>query len=95
MLQADRDNPFVVAVGQMLGVNHSTVARAVATRPIEALEDRPRPGQEPGTIAEAKACLVSPARRTPKEPGYPSELRTTRRLARHARGFGQTPWPFT
>jgi hypothetical protein len=73
-------------------VHHQTVqhcvARAVSVGPFEALEDRPRPGREPSTSAEAKVWLVSLACRKLTELGYPHELRTTRPLARHARNHG-------
>jgi transposase len=92
MLLAYRDNPSFFAVGQALGVHHQTVQRcverAVAIGPIEALEDRPRPGKEPSTTAEAKAWLVSLACEKPKDLGYPHELWTTRLLASHARDHG-------
>ena len=92
MLLAYRDDPSFFAVGQALGVHHQTVQRcverAVAIGPIEALDDRPRPGKEPSTTAEAKAWLVSLACQKPKELGYPHELWTTRLLARHARDHG-------
>jgi transposase len=92
MLLAYRDNLSFFAVGQALGVHHQTVQRcverAVAVGPFEALDDRPRPGKEPTTTAEAKAWLVSLACQKPKEIGYPHELWTTRLLARHARNHG-------
>jgi transposase len=92
MLLAYRDDPSFFAVGQALGVHHQTVQRcverAVAIGPIEALEDRPRPGKEPSTTAEAKAWLVSLACEKPKDLGYPHELWTTRLLASHARDHG-------
>ena len=53
-----------------------------------ALDDRPRPGQEPTITVEAKAWLTSLACRKAKELGYPHELWTTRLLARHAREHG-------
>jgi transposase len=92
MLLAYRDDPSFFAVGQALGVHHQTVQRcverAVAFGPMEALDDRPRPGKEPTTTADAKAWLVSLACQKPKELGYPHELWTTRLLARHARENG-------
>lgn len=92
MLLAYRDEPSFFAVGQALGLHHQTVQRcverAVAVGPMEALDDRPRPGREPSTTAEAKAWLVSLACQKPKELGYPHELWTTRLLARHARDHG-------
>jgi hypothetical protein len=73
-------------------VHHQTaqrcVERALVCGPIEALEDRPRPGKERSIPAEAKARLVALACHKPKEPGYPHELWTTRLLARHAREHG-------
>jgi transposase len=94
MLLAYRDDPSFFAVGQALGVHHQTVQRcverAVAFGPMEALDDRPRPGREPTTTADAKAWLVSLACQKPKELGYPHELWTTRLLARHARQHGPT-----
>jgi transposase len=82
MLLAYRDDPSFFAVGQALGVHHQTVQRcverAVAFGPMEALDDRPRPGREPTTTADAKAWLVSLACQKPKE------------LARHARQHGPT-----
>jgi transposase len=92
MLLAYRDDPSFFAVSQALGVHHQTVQRcverAVAFGPMEALDDRPRPGREPTTTADAKAWLVSLACQKPKELGYPHELWTTRLLARHAREHG-------
>ena len=81
MLLAYREHPSFFAVGQKLGVHHQTVQRcverAVAYGPLEALDDRPRPGKEPTITAEAKAWLVSLACRKAKELGYPHELWTT------------------
>ena len=92
MLLAYQDDPSFFAVGQALGVHHQTVQRcverAVAFGPMEALDDRPRPGKEPSHTAEAKAWLVSLACQKPKELGYPHELWTTRLLATHARDHG-------
>jgi transposase len=96
MLLAYRDDPSFFAVSQALGVHHQTVQRcverAVAFGPMEALDDRPRPGKEPSHTADAKAWLVSLACQKPKELGYgyPHELWTTRLLARHAREHGPT-----
>src|SRR5258707_2988402 len=51
MLLAYRENPSFFAVGQRVGVHHQTVQRcierALAYRPLMALDDRPRPGKEP------------------------------------------------
>ena len=92
MLLAYRESASFFAVGQTLGVHHQTVQhcveRALVYGPLEALEDRPRPGKEPSITAEAKAWLVALACRKPKELGYPHELWTTRLLARHARERG-------
>jgi transposase len=92
MLLAYREDPSFFAVGRAMGVHHQTVqrciARALAHGPMEALDDRPRPGREPTITAEAKAWFVSLACRKAKELGYPYELWTTRLLARHAREHG-------
>jgi transposase len=92
VLLAYRDNPSFFAVGQRLGVHHQTVercvARAAAFGPLEALDDRPRPGKEPTITPEAKAWLVSLACDKAKQHGHPHELWTTRLLARHARQLG-------
>jgi transposase len=92
ILLAYREDPSFFAVGRALGVHHQTVQRcverAVASGPMAALDDRPRPGREPTITAEARAWLVSLACRKAKELGYPHELWTTRLLARHARGHG-------
>jgi hypothetical protein len=76
---------IVFAVGRGLGLHHQTVQRcverAVAEGPMAALDDRPRPGNEPTITLEAKAWLISLA-------GYPHELWTTRLLASHAREHG-------
>jgi transposase len=92
MLLAYRENPSFCAVGKSLGVHHQTVQRcierAMASDPLTALDDRPRPGKEPTITAEAKAWLVSLACCKATELGYPHELWTTRLLARHARGHG-------
>jgi transposase len=89
---AYRDDPSFFAVGRALGVHHQTVQRcverALASSPMAALDDRPRPGKEPTITAEARPWLVSLACRKAKELGYPHELWTTRLLARHAREHG-------
>src|SRR5674536_394339 len=80
MLLAYREKPSFFAVGQRLGVHHQTVQRcierALAYGPLMALDDRPRPGEEPTITPEAKAWLVSQACRKAKELGYPHELWT-------------------
>jgi hypothetical protein len=72
MLLAYQESASFFAVGQALGVHHQTVQRCVERAlvygPIEALEDRPRPGKEPSITAEAKAWLVALACQKPKEP---------------------------
>jgi transposase len=92
ILLAYREDPSFFAVGRTLGVHHQTVQRcverALASGPMAALDDRPRPGREPTITAEARAWLVSLACRKAKELGYPHELWTTRLLARHAREYG-------
>jgi transposase len=92
MLLAYREDPSFFAVGQALGMHHQTVQRcverAVAYGPLEALDDRPRPGKEPTISAAARAWLIDLACRKAKELGYPHELWTTRLLARHAREHG-------
>ena len=92
ILLAYRDEPSFFAVGRALGVHHQTVQRcverALASGPMAALDDRPRPGKEPTITTEARAWLVSLACRKAKELGYPHELWTTRLLARHAREHG-------
>src|SRR6201985_712150 len=59
MLLAYRENPSFCAVGQRVGVHHQTVQRCVERAlgygPLAAIEDRPRPGKEPGITPEAKA----------------------------------------
>jgi transposase len=92
ILLAYREDPSFFAVGRALGLHHQTVQRcverAVVEGPMAALDDRLRPGREPSITLEAKAWLVSLACRKAKELGYPHELWTTRRLARHAREHG-------
>src|SRR5262252_3763486 len=92
MLLAYRENPSFCAVGRRLGVHHQTVERcverALASGPLAALDDRPRPGKEPTITREAKAWLVSLACDKAKDHGYPHEFWTTRLLARHAREHG-------
>jgi transposase len=92
MLLAYHENPSFFAVAQSLGAHHQTVQRcverAMAYGPLEALDDRPRPGKEPTITPEAKAWLVSLACDKAREHGYPQELWTTRLLARHAREHG-------
>ena len=89
MLLAYQDDPSFFAVGRALGVHNQTVRRcverAVAFGPLAALDDSPRPGKEATITPEAKAWLVSLARRKAKDLGYPHELWTT---ARHAREHG-------
>jgi transposase len=92
ILLAYRQDPPFFAVARALGLHHQTVQRcverALAYGPFAALDDRPRPGNEPKITAEAKAWLVSLACRKTKDLGYPHELWTTRLLARHAREHG-------
>ena len=94
ILLAYREDPSFFAVGRTLGVHHQTVQRcverALASGPMAALDDRPRPGREPTITAEARAWLVSLACRKAKELGYPHELWTMRLLARHAREYNLT-----
>src|SRR5258707_13916662 len=65
MLLAYRGKPSFFAVGQELGQHHQTVQRcverALAYAPLAALDDRPRPGQEPTITPEGKAWLVAVA----------------------------------
>ena len=92
ILLAYREDPSFFAVGQALGLHHQTVQRcverAVAEGPLAALDDRLRPGREPGITIEAKAWLIDLACRKAKDFGYPHELWTTRLLASHARQHG-------
>ena len=92
MLLAYRDEPSFFQVGRAVGAHHQTVQRcverALASGPMAALDDRPRPGKEPTITAEAKAWVVDLACRKAKDLGYPHELWTTRLLARHAREHG-------
>ena len=92
ILLAYRKDPSFFAVSRALGLHHQTVQRcverALASGPMAALDDRPRPGREPTITVEARAWLVSLACRKAKELGYPHELWTTRLLARHAREHG-------
>ena len=71
MLLAYRETASFFAVGQALGVHHQTVQRCVERAlvygPIEALEDRPRPGKQPSITAEAKSWLVALACQKPNE----------------------------
>jgi Homeodomain-like domain len=77
MLLAYRDDASFFAVGRAVGAHHQTVQRcverALASGPMAALDDRPRPGKEPTITAEAKAWVVDLACRTAKELGYPHE----------------------
>src|SRR6202051_732206 len=90
MLLAYRENPSFFAAARRVGGHHRTVQRcverALAYGPLVALDDRPRPGEEPTITPEAKAWLVSLACDKAKEHGYPHELWTTRLLGRPARG---------
>src|SRR5208283_2403528 len=92
MLLAYREDASFFAVGRAVGAHHQTVQRcverALATGPMAALDDRPRPGREATITAEAKAWVVDLACRKAKELGCPHELWTTRLLARHAREHG-------
>src|SRR3981081_2703889 len=92
ILLAYREDPSFFAVGRALGLHHQTVQRgvewAVAEGPMAALDERPRPGREPTITLEAKAWLTSLSCRKAKGLGYPHELGTPRRLARHAREHG-------
>jgi hypothetical protein len=87
-----RDDPSHYAVGRAVGVTHQTVqrclARAIRFGVMEALDDSPRPGNEPEITVEARAWLVSLACQKAKDMGYPREFWTTRLLARHAREHG-------
>ena len=94
MLLGYREKPSFFAVGRRLGVHHQTVQRcverAMAYGALAALDDRPRPGKEPGrSRREAKAWLVSLACDKAKEHGYPCmNCGRHRLLARHARERG-------
>ena len=92
ILLAYRKDPSFFAVARAFGTHHQTVQRcverAVTEGPLEALDDRPRPGREPTITLEAKAWLIDLACRKAKEFGYPHELWTTRLLASHARSQG-------
>src|SRR5208283_1256863 len=92
MLLAYREGASFFAVGRAVGAHHQTVQRcverALASGPMAALDDRPRPGREATITAEAKAWVVDLACRKAKDLGYPHELWTTRLLARHAREHG-------
>jgi hypothetical protein len=92
MLLAYHENPSFFAVAQSLGGASSDRAAlrrtAMAYGPLEALDDRPRPGKESTITPEAKAWLVSLACDKARAHGYPHELWTTRLLARHAREHG-------
>jgi len=92
ILLAYRKDPSFFAVARAFGTHHQTVQRcverAVIEGPLEALDDRPRPGREPTIALEAKAWLIDLACRKAKEFGYPHELWTTRLLASHARSQG-------
>ena len=61
MLLAYREDPSFFKVGRIVGVHHQTVQRcverALASGPLAALDDRPRPGKEPTITAEAKAWV--------------------------------------
>ena len=64
MLLAYRESASFFAVGQALGVHHQTVQRCVERAlvygPIEALDDRPRPGKEPSKPrADGSAAIRS------------------------------------
>ena len=92
ILLAYRKDPSFFAVARAFGTHHQTVQRcverAVIEGPLEALDDRPRPGREPTITLEAKAWLIDLACRKAKEFGYPHELWTTRLLTSHARSQG-------
>ena len=89
ILLAYRADPSTYAVGRLIGVTHQTVQRcvnrAVQFGVVAALDDSPRPGQEPKITDDAKAWVVSLACQKAKELGYPHEFWTTRLLARHVR----------
>jgi transposase len=93
ILLAYRADPSTYAVGRLLGVTHQTVQRclnrAVQFGVLAALDDSPRPGQEPKITDDAKAWVVSLACQKAKDLGYPHELWTTRLLARHVRENAQ------
>ncbi len=86
-------DPSTYAVGRLIGVTHQTVqrcvSRAVQFGVMAALDDSPRPGQEPKITDDAKAWVVSLACQKAKDLGYPHELWTTRLLARHVREHAQ------
>lgn len=75
--------------GEAIGVTHQTVLRclkrALRLGVMAALDDSPRPGRAPGTLADAKAWLVLLACRKAKDLGYPHQMWTTRLLACHVR----------
>jgi transposase len=92
MLLAYRETPSFYTAARRVGAHHQTVQRcverALASGPLAALDDRPRPGKKPTITPQAKAWLVSLACDKAKDHGYPHELWTTRLLARHAREHG-------
>jgi hypothetical protein len=63
ILLAYRADPSTYAVGRLIGVTHQTVqrcvSRAVQFGVMAALDDSPRPGQEPKITDDAKAWVVS------------------------------------
>ena len=71
MLLAYREGASFFAVGRAVGAHHQTVQRcverALASGPMAALDDRPRPGREATITAEAKAWVVDLACRKAKE----------------------------
>ena len=66
-------DPSTYAVGRLIGVTHQTVqqcvSRAVQFGVMAALDDSPRPGQEPKITDDAKAWVVSLACQKAKELG--------------------------
>ena len=99
ILLACRAHLSTYAVDRLIGVTHQTVqrcvSRAVQLGVMAALDDSPRPGQEPKITDDAKAWVVSLAYPKAKELGYPNELLTTRLLARHVRKHAEVAgYPF-
>ncbi len=92
VLLAYRADASFYAVSQTLGMSYQTVRRCIERAEevgvMASLDDRPRPGKEPGITMEAKAWVVALACRKAKDLGYPHELWTTRLLASHARAHG-------
>jgi transposase len=83
------DGETVSSIARRLGTNRPkverTIDRALRFGARTALDDLPRMGRPREITEEARAWVMALACRKPKDLGYPEEMWTTARLAKHIR----------